>query len=228
MFQSLFTCVLFVEMLERRFPSQFSSFMTECMYQSIYFYSKLQLWFTKLQVTITRWMEQSPIVLSCLKQFSEHQPITQTIQYVNNGVFTEDKSKIDFAVVSWYDNKKGTNIVNKCVLYKDVDDMSSVSKEVSNVGFILVEVHFGEKHIFKLNLKTEQYNYYMVHNMFGQLFLLFFLKHHLGTDLSGINVVDMRLKIIDHNVNVTTIDFKKYPSAYIELRKTDYAVVNVY
>ena len=108
--------VLFADMLERRFTTQFHSFVGECMFHAIYVYSKGQLFFMKAQISVIRWIEHSPTLSYLYNQLQQNRnhPKTELLQFVKNGVFIENNSKsdiieCDFAVFSWINNDNTNN-----------------------------------------------------------------------------------------------------------------------
>ena len=125
------------------------------------------------------------------------------------------------------------NIYDKCVNKKIItrtnhQELSSKC-ERSNIQFIMVEFKMGEK-TYKINMKDETYNYYVVGNIINFAFIVYYLMNHssekitfkeIETHMTNSN--ECHIKIIDHNVNIVTLDKLSH---FIEIRENDYHINN--
>jgi len=202
---SILISILFADLLERKFPEQFRTFLTEVTFNAFYLYSKLQIYFTKVNNNINNFVESNPALLKIkngLDAIMRHKKgvVTKT-EFIKNGE-REDGINCDFSIFSWLSDDK--NCVNKKIIY-DINEPMNMS-ECSDIKFILIELQVREK-TYKVDLKTDDYNFYLVGNKFTKQFFIYYLKQYLQMNES-INDTDIiQLKIIDHDVNIINIEF---------------------
>ena len=60
---SFFIGILFIDMLERRFPTEFQNFIIGLSYNSIYYFSKLQIFFGQIKRNVDIFIESNPDLL---------------------------------------------------------------------------------------------------------------------------------------------------------------------
>jgi hypothetical protein len=222
---SFFIGILFADMLERRFPEQFRSFLTNVTFNTLYLYSKTQIYFARMNKTFNNFIEANPTLLKIkneLNSVMNDKRVVTLTQFIKNGEYVklEDASNFDFALFSWLgdDNK----CINKKIVY-DINDPMSFS-ECSNIKFILIEIEAGEKK-YKVNLKTDDYNFYVVGNKFTKQFFIYYLKQCLNIN-DHINSNDkIHIKIIDHNVDNIETDFTDKNESLV-LEKTGYRLLS--
>ncbi len=210
---------LFFDMLERRCPTEFKNALIQTSMNLIFIYSKLQIHLIKINKKINDFIESNSTLLKIKNEFdaimkSRNNGVMMT-EFFKDGKTVKDQTNIDFAINSWFDNDK--NIVNKQIVY-NLNKQISIP-ECSDIKFILVEVAVGEN-IYKVDLKTDTFNYYIVGNEFNRLFFIYYLKHH--RKYQNINFdIKMSLKIIDNNINELKVDFTD-KNEYILLEKNGY------
>jgi len=143
-------------------------------------------------------------------------------EFIKNGegLSLEQANASDIALFSWLgDDKK---CIHKKIIY-DVDEPMTMA-ECSDIKFMLLELCIGEKK-YKVDLKTDHYNFYLVGNKFTKQFFLYYLKQCIKID-APINDTDIfSLKIIDHNVNSLAIIFTDKNESIV-LEKNGYKVIN--
>lgn len=221
--------VLFVDLLERRFPQQFRSILTEITYNSIYYYSKCQIYFTKMQKQFNTFLNSNKII--------ENDKFETVTAFKINGecrsISFSTKSKINLREDLMYGNCQETtpdvllywwtNEDDKCRNVKLIYSLNEGldKPEASNIKFILVEFKIGEK-TYKIDLKTDDYNYYFVGNKFTKNFFIYYIKTNFNTDLINENEKCV-LKIIDHNINMIQVDFTDKDESII-LEKNGYKI----
>jgi hypothetical protein len=200
---------LFVDMVERRFPAQFQNFIITVSYKSIYYFSKLQIFFLKLKTNIDTIIENNPSLQEIKKIFNSLLSTEQvTTRYgVKNHKLYElsdtNGDNPDFIILSWLNDDK--KCANKKIIYSKKDDILMIDN--SDIKFILIEFKLGDRFTYKIDLKTEQYNYYIVGNKFTKDFFIFYIKHYLqfNDDIKDTDKITVR--IIDHNINTINLDF---------------------
>ena len=212
---------LFFDMLERRYPTEFKNTLIQTSMNLIFIYSKLQIHLIKINKKIYDFIESNSTLLKIKNEFdaimkSRNNGVMMTEFFKDGKIVNDETNNVDFAINSWFDNDK--NIINKQIVF-NLNNPISVP-ECSDMKFILVELIIGENK-YKIDLKTDNFNYYIVDNEFNKQFFIFYLKHHLKV-IENINSdTQMSLKIIDNNINELKIDFTDR-NEYILLEKNGY------
>jgi hypothetical protein len=79
---------------------------------------------------------------------------------------------------------------------------------------------------FKIDLKTDHYNYNVVGNKLTSKFFIYYLRKHLNVEdeeLLAKLEEDVVVKIIDHKIDTVEIKFEKdSPNDFIEIQKEGY------
>jgi hypothetical protein len=206
---SFLICALFADLLERRFPEQFRIILTEVTFNALYLYSKIQIYFVKVNKNINNFIESNPSLAKIKSELytimtAKNEVVTKT-EFIKNGKIVVDFNSdtiIDFAIYSWIsDNKK---CVNKKIIY-DINENITIS-ELSDIRFMLIEIQIREK-TYKVDLKTNDYNFYLVDNKFTKQFFLYYLKQILTIDENINDNDEFIVKIIDHNVESFQMNF---------------------
>lgn len=104
---------------------------------------------------------------------------------------------------------------NNCSFSYELEE-GSLECEVTDYTFMLVEVVVGSD-TYKLDMKSDDYNYYVVGNVFGKIIVCYLLKKFY--DLDDVN--QYRVKILDHNVESVEFDEQKF----LVLKKDAYEIV---
>jgi hypothetical protein len=125
----------------------------------------------------------------------------------------------DFIILSWLSDDK--KCANKKIIYSKTDDI--LTNDNSDIKFLLIEFKVGDNRTFKIDLKTEHYNYYIVGNKFTNDFFIFYIKHYLQDNNDMKDTDKCSLKLIDHDVNTINLDFT-HKNESILLEKTGYKV----
>ena len=217
-------------------------------YNLLYFFSKCQIYYNKLILKINK-----------LVKYFDEKNILNTNNYVNDLEFIknnkitkmikkedllENIKNIDFDFMIHTDYSQINNkyfylsndlfihlniCLNKKIYYKNPDNYNY---EISQVKFILVELRIN-KHLYKINLKTDDYNFYIVHNVLNKDFFMFYLENFLKdydeqyNEQYNDNIKNTEdlyiVKIIDQDVKVFEIDLDKQ---FIIINKKDYNIEN--
>jgi len=206
-------CTLFADLLERRFPEQTRTIATDLTFNVLYLFSKTQIYFTKVIKNINNFLKSHPTI---------KKELSTNTEFFKNGKIlnTDTSSKHDFALFSWVEHD--TPCVNKKIVYdvNEVNDQITLS-EHSDIKFMLVEITVGENQTYKVDLKTRDYNFYLVGNKFTKEFFIYYLINHLNIDKTDLNESNFSIKIIDHNVNIFHMDFTDKNENFV-LTKMDY------
>lgn len=212
--------------IKTKYPEKYQNFILSVSYNFFYFLSKLQIMFMKFSKKI----EENPKLLQIKNDFMlllNFNPHTiETTEYIKNGehVKSDDLSdnNFDFILYSWFDDEN--EYVNKKIMYEKNDIVTS--SELSEIKFMLIEINIGENN-YKIDLKTDRYNFYVVGNALTKQFFIYYLKRFLKVNnLIYDNDNDkISIKIIDQNVNIIEFDFTD-KNENIVLEKNGYKLLN--
>jgi hypothetical protein len=217
--KSVFFAYLLDDYLKRTYPKKYEDLFITVSYNLIYLYSKAQIFYMNIVKTVNKKIEETPKLLKLKNDLDlllkQKNGTVTMIEYIKNGILSTDLSmaECDFALYSRLDDSK--SCLNQKIVY-DLDETIDVY-DVSTIKFLLVEFKIGEK-TYKIDLKTDTYNFYIVGNKFTKQFFRYYLTEILKvTESADI----FSLRIIDHNVNEVELDFSD-ENDHILLEKTDY------
>ena len=218
-FIGLSLCILLNDFFERKYPNEFKNFrkltnekFINFSYNCIYYYSKCQIFFMNTKNKLILFIEANPILLRIRNNINNLNIYPN--KYDNNIEYYDDYG---FDIYNYIDNK----FVNKLLFYKNSNHPIN---EISDIKFMLIEFKNGEN-IYKIDLKTDKFNYYLVGNKFTKNFFIFYIKTHLNKNHEFDN--KCTLKIIDHDVNKIEIEFTdKNESILLEKNGYELKVTN--
>jgi hypothetical protein len=236
--KSFLFSLLLQDYIYRNYPEMYRELLLYLSYKLIYTYSRGQIAFNNTRVHLdaflTNVFEKYPEIHDFVKKYivkkEEEEVLLDFVEYILNSeqIHVEKLTntmnppqEYDFLIVSQNSNNL---CVNKRIL-KKIEDWDN-SFENSDVQFVLVEINIPESYqTYKINFKTDYYNFYLVNNRIDEKFLKYFLKNYTKegdfTD-SNTNITDMKnitLTILDHNVNSFNINISE---DYIHFTKTNY------
>ena len=223
--------ILLNDYLKRNYPDKYQELIVSISYNLIYLYSKAQILYMNLIRVVNKKIEENPNLLKLRNDLDlllkPKSGIVTMLEYVRNGNLvdiTSDKgdNECDFTIYSWLDSTK--SCVNKKLLYDSKEPLSF--SEVSDIKFFLVELKFGEKNSHKIELKTDEFNFYVVGNSFNKQFFIYYLKQILKISEEIKDDDKFNLKILDHNVNTVELDFTDQNESIL-LEKTGYKLLNL-
>jgi hypothetical protein len=204
----VFIGILFADMLERRYPDRFQQFIINISYNLIYYFSKLQILLMKYNKNLNTFIESNPSLFEIKQKldFIFSKQGTRVMRYFvkNTQLYDIQKDEHEFIILSWLrDNKK---CVDNKIIYKN-DNYDESMCEYSDIKFLLVEIKIGDDISRKIDLKTDEFNYYLVGNKFTKDFFMFYLNYYLQLKYEIKETDKITLKIIDHDVNTINLDF---------------------
>ena len=227
--------LLLNDYLKRNYPNKYQEMIVSISYNLIYLYSKAQILYANLIKVLNKKIEENPNLLKLKNDLDllikPKSGIVTMLEYVRNGNpvnITSDKSDnkseddCDFTIYSWLDDTK--SCVNKKLIYDSKEHLSF--SEVSDIKFLLVELKFGENSSHKIDLKTDEYNFYMVGNSFNKQFFVYYLKQILKFSEENNDDDKFSLKIIDNDVNTVELDFTDKNESIL-LEKNGYKLLNL-
>lgn len=218
-----FTCfslgILINDFFDRHYPDEYKIFATHMKnlfvnisYNSIYYCSKCQIFFMNIRNGLGLFIEENPL-LSKIKNGINKLHIYS--KKCNNNV--EYYSDYGFCVYNYNDN----NIINKQLFYENSDHKIN---EKSDIKFMLIEFKNGDN-TYKIDLKTDKFNYYLVGNKFTKNFFIFYIKTHINKNSEFSDDNNYTLKFIDHDVNMVGIDFTDNDESIL-LEKNGYKITD--
>jgi hypothetical protein len=191
----LYIGILITVILEKGYTEQFHNFIISLSYDCIYFYSKFQIMSIRFKNSISKFVDSKPFLLK-FKNF------------VNQKLSSELYNKIEkfeeygFSISNIIEN----GVINKKIIY---DDNYVDTIEKSEIKFILIEFFIVDEYCnkYKIDLKTDTFNYYMVGNILNKNFFMFYLNNHLNIKTNFNDQCKFYIKIIDNDINELELYF---------------------
>jgi hypothetical protein len=221
--------VLLNDYFKRVHPEKYEDVIVTTTLKIIYLYSNFQLITNKAFRSVKQIILSNPRLAELLSEYRfKNKPIFEfvldekIIYSVNNEKINslEFPKQYDFIIFSDYNNITSENhCVNKIIL-KTIPQNESVTYEVSDIKFMLIEVKINDK-IIKINFKSDEYNYYIIDNIFDYKFFKYFLKIYHVNEIKDVNEElfnKMTIHILDNNVNKIEYD----ASDSLQLKKNEY------
>lgn len=182
----------------RMFAERIDNLFLNASYNFIYYFSKFQIFYANAKNKLNLFIETNTVLSKIRDEINNIFKKNESkfvIEYVNNGtIYDKPLEKFDFII----NNLPIKDTIMRRLFYKkdEIDD----SFIESDIKFILLEFKIGEN-TYKIDLKREHFNYYLVGNKFTKDFFIFYIKNHLHIN-NKTNIADKcTVKIIDHNVN---------------------------
>jgi hypothetical protein len=219
--RAVFFGYLLNDYLKSRYPKKYEEIFVTVSYNLIYVYSKAQIFYMNIVKTVNKKIEETPKLLKLKNDLdlllNQKNGTVIMIECIKNGILSDNLStrECDFALYSRLDDSN--KCLNKKIVY-DLDESIDVY-EVSTIKFLLVELKNGSD-VYKIELKNDVYNFYIVGNRFTKKFFQYYLTEILKITES---VDNFSLHIIDHEVNTVDLDFSD-ENDHILLEKTGYKV----
>jgi hypothetical protein len=214
-----FLMLLYVNLYNHQFD--FKIFIMNLSYNFINLVSKFQIYFFKINKELNKIIQQCPLLLT-LKNSIISKTIVNDIEIFKDGVpYQEIINDYDFVIYSNNDNGN-SEVINKIIL----DNKSNIFEkyEVSNIKFMLLELNVGNKLSFIINLKNNNYNFYIVGNNFNLKFFEYYVKNIMKKNFLFENDDKITLSILDQNVNNTHIELHPKNQSIL-LEKTNYKII---
>jgi len=219
--------------LKKNYPEKYNDFLIALSYNTIYMGSVIQI---KIKKTIAYIYKKFPRLKEIFDNYNKIDDKQDNIEYILNGkvIYLTTKEKIvshiiniikeDLIIYSDYDNQNSENIyINKKIIITDkICRDEDFIYEVSDIKFMLCELVVGEK-LFKIDLKNDNHNYYLVDNIINKKFIIYYLVEFYN-EAFYTSTDKFILKIIDHNVNICEIDITD-SSNYIQIKKDNYIII---
>jgi len=222
--------------LKNNYPEKYNSMITTGGFYLIQLYSKIQILCNKFAAS-------NPTLLHLMNKLfkttntSIYEPDVEFIldghvnflstkeELIKEGVKHCSELDYDFIIYSNYDEVN--KIVNKRI-FNTMPCEADVHYVTADIRFLLSEVEINDKTI-KIDFKTDNYNYYIVNNVINHKFLEYFLKKYHPREIMDFHEFekpfqDMKLKILDHNVEKQEFDLKHV----LKINKGDYSKIKLH
>lgn len=181
-------------------------------YNSIYYYSKLQLQFMKTRNNTLTYAKSVPFLNNLLTYFKP-----------DKSIYTYTTINEHFSICSKHDREKNIDykiIINEILNDEEKKNIESSNIEEANYKFIMTEITIDNKK-FVIQFKTDKYNYLIINNGLDSEFIKYFLKTHYSEMVKDLEIKNYTIKIIDNNVNI--VEFDETKMLYIE--KNEYNIL---
>jgi hypothetical protein len=219
------------EYFKNNYPETHQQTLITISYNLIYCYSKGQLIFIKSRNCINKFIQANPYYKKIVDEiYKKKVQQNEIFQIKNDQIYIKyftDINDIQFEHEKdcFYIFSDNINAVNKCVNKIILQSQPFLTNyELSNIKFMLVEVKIGDK-TFKIDLKTDNENFYIINNILDKRFFTYYLKNYQhynfkDEDFNDINLDKLSLKIIDNNVNVRELEITD--DKFIIIKKDEY------
>jgi hypothetical protein len=208
--------MLLTDYVKRNFPKKYEKLENcaiTCSYNLIFFYSKCQIIYNKIHYNAKKIISSNPHLKKLIDNISKPS-VSYDLEYINKGNIIAkydinladitDLNDNNFCIFSDLNGENNNLKENKKIIHS-----FPITKdyEVSNISFMLVEINVGEK-VYKIILKNEKYNYYLVDNIFDKNFFTYYLMNYTSDNLTYdyINSQQLILNFIDNNVEQKQLD----------------------
>jgi hypothetical protein len=204
--------MMFHDVMERRYPGYVSRILSDVMIYSIYAFSHMQMYSFQVFANLNEFVDTNYFLREVKKSLLSQQMVEEVITWKALTIFIkrpENLHKISYAAgTAW--NHQDTNNEEKM--------------ESSSSKFMLLECRFGNTTTsYKIDLKTDNHDYYVVGNEFNREFFVFFVSYYFNVkDVTESDACHIRL--IDHEVNSVEVIFPPYGSECIVLENTTYCI----
>ena len=228
--------VLLNDYLKRTYPEEYNNALVISTLKAIHLYSKLQIICNNKYGQLKEYIDANPFLKQIFDDIYKKnvqneicqvkpgalyiKPITKTICDIH---FEETKNENDKDKDNcFYIFSDNVNAVNKCVnrVFLYSQPFATTNYEISNVKFMLLEVKLNGKS-YKIDLKNEQSNYYIVNNIFDKNFFIYYLNNYqLLTSEDLLQIEKFDIKLIDQDVNIRELEITD--KKFILLKKDEY------
>ena len=207
------------EVIRLKYPEQYQKYIIFIVYNYIYYSSKIELIFLKIQ-------NKYPKIKNYLTYFKntnlndvefilDNKVIYKTSRKQINDLLDKLPTIFDFIIYS--ESNSNNSIVNKCLLNVLPNNFINYNCAKTDYKFILLEIEIDNKKI-KLDLQTDSYNFFMCNNVINLKFLYYFLNtYYKFENINFENKNVFKINLIDHNMNSLSTN-----SINIRLNKTNY------
>lgn len=220
----LFSALILLCVNLYNYQYDYKLFIMKSSYIFINLFSKFQIYFFKINKQLNKIIEQYPLLLNFKNNIlSKFKTIVNDVELIKDGIpYKEIINDYDFVIYS--DNENGNSeVINKIL----VNNKSNICNkyELSNIKFMLLQLNVGDKLSFVIDLKNNNYNFYIVGNSFNLKFFEYYVKSIMKDNFIFKDDDKITLNILDQNVNNIDIELKPKNQSIL-LEKTNYQIIN--
>ncbi len=191
---------LSTEIINKKYPGFYKQVVVGIAYNVIRLYSKAELFYRNNIKSLTL-VNKDEFV-----SFISNNTIVVVLEK-DEILNLEECPEYDFIM---YEDSKN----NRSFMYDLYEE--GVVCEKTDYTFVLFEVIIDED-TYKIELKSDTYNYYVVGNVFNKTIISYLLKTYFDLD----DVTEYKVRLLDHNVE--SIEFDEQKS--LELNKEAYKII---
>jgi hypothetical protein len=232
--------VLLNDYLKRSFPEEYSEGLIKVSLKAIHLYSKLQIVAAKVCKQTKELINTNPFLKKIFDEIYKKEVINEICQVKPQEIyikpittnildihFEENKKaeKPEKQETCFYIFSDNINANNKCVnrVFLYSQPFATTNYEVSNVKFMLLELKINGN-AYKIELKNEESNYYIVNNIFDKNFFIYYLNnYHICDNLPSDELMQIEkfdIKLIDQDVNIRELEITD--KKFILIKKDEY------
>ena len=234
--------LLLNDYVKRTYPEKYESLLVEIPLKMIYLYSNCQIIYGKLERKVSEFIDNNPQLKKVINDIYKFRTgkgldLDLEIEYIINGDVLgkykrtqslPDVSNPDDALFIFSDLSTSEQRVNKKILQPEIN----FNYKISNIQFILLELKLifksggSSENTYKIVLKTDEYNYYIVNNILDLKFFKYYLKKYYSEKVTSeilVNVEKMNVKLIDQDVNIKMFDLREENA--IILKENEYIIL---
>ena len=198
-------------------------------YNIIYYYSSYQICLNKFKVITKPYISfilkntnliNDPTPQKIVSIYKDGKELEKFIYYSNKfeeSKYMNEENQYDLLIMS--DKNCETTCVNK-IHYTCIPLSPEYTQ--SNLKFISMLITHNNNKTHQIELKTENYNHYIVNNILNKYFFMYYLINILNIEINNDNF-DYKISLIDHNVNVIELT----PKDYIIIKENDYEIKQI-
>lgn len=214
--KSIFIVFFLNDYFKQNYPQEYEHFVVSLSMKMIYMYSKLQIIYNNFSNKVNSYINENKINIfsnvvkneiyqikngDIYKKFSAPNVLEQFVNYklfedFNNNLF----------IYSDNSNPLQDKCINKVIFN---ENNFYLKYDISNIKFMLLETIINGK-TYKITLKSDTYNYYIVDNVLDKKFFIYYLKNNITDTLSNEDIDTIKdkinIKLIDNNVNVRELE----------------------
>jgi hypothetical protein len=228
--KTLLTIFLFNDYFKRNYPQEYENFVVSLSMKMIYMYSKLQIIYYNFSNKVNSYINENKINIfsnvvkneiyqikngDIYKKFSAPNVLEQ---FANYNLFED--FKYNLFIYSDNINPLHDKSINKVILN---ENNYYLNYDISTIKFMLLEVSINDK-TYKITLKSDTYNYYVVDNVIDKKFFIYYLKNHNTDTITNEDIDTLKdkihIKLIDNNVNVKELEITD--EKFIIIKKDSY------
>jgi hypothetical protein len=231
--------VLLNDYVIRNYPSKYREIAIDLAYNTIYVYSYCEM---ILKNGLQYLENKHPDLVKFIKKIYKVAPKGLDIEFIKDNQIVSRQSKQQYldnkgvAVIPEYDFILYSDTCEKTCNIKVIRpnpkycllNESTYDYELSTIRFILLEFIVGEKS-YKIDLSTNKHNFYVKDNILDKSFLLYYLRYihpeAIIFEEDDIQLDEITIKLIDHNVDIKKISLTENPHQYFQLDSSSYEII---